>query len=161
MSVMLLTHNHISALVNTAVAGDGLHMGFNSDTIRNELATRGVAVGLGGYLENKAAAQALGEILAETMAYSFYGRYDLPPEDIACLDKYINTYTYPISQVFDHTPTEIAHALTSFEYQACEAPNWEESAAFNFCQLLAKKLLGDLVDRDYDRRETWSIPAAP
>ena len=159
MSVMLLTHNHISALVNAAVSGDGLHMGFNSETIRAELATRGIEVGLGGYLKGRETAQALGDIMAETMAYSFYGRYDLPADDIASLDKYISTYTYPISKAFDYTPTEVSHALSSFEYQACEAPNWEESAAFNFCQLLAQKLLKDLVARDCDRRATWSIPA--
>lgn len=58
-----------------------------------------------------------------------------------------------------YSPVEILAAITSYEYQACEHPGWEESEAQRFCLALRDSQIRLLPG--YRNAETWAITSTP
>lgn len=57
------------------------------------------------------------------------------------------------------TAVEGLKLIQCYEYQSCEHPEWESSAAKAFCDALTSRLIGELAGYDEAPWE-WSIPAA-
>lgn len=68
------------------------------------------------------------------------------------LDEIVEFYGFEYRQ--DTCPTVIAKALASFEHQACECPDYPESAAYDFASRLARHLIKKLPGWD---KAPWGI----
>ena len=117
-------------------------------------------------------ADAVGAMLTAENARSVQYRYpdsgmdDLPgPVDNGFVtDALMGSYRYPI---YGSGPIAIAasprrltaveglKAINGYEYQSCEHPGWESSAAKAFCDALKDALINALPG--YDDADTWSI----
>lgn len=58
----------------------------------------------------------------------------------------------------DRQPVAMLRAVSCYEYQACETPDWEDTEAARFCQALRAHLIRQLDG--YDDSETWPIEEA-
>ena len=56
----------------------------------------------------------------------------------------VEAYCYTAPQRRDWSTVEILKALACFEYQACEAPDWENSSAHRLCRAMERELIVDL-----------------
>ena len=72
----------------------------------------------------------VGQMLLDTNAASAGARHEETPE------LYIYSYTTPVR--FDWEAVDVLKAISCYEYQACEAPGWERSAARTFCEGLRR-----------------------
>lgn len=52
-------------------------------------------------------------------------------------------------------PVELLKAISCYEYQACETPDWEDTEAARFCQALRAHLIRQLPG--YDEGDSWPI----
>ena len=60
------------------------------------------------------------------------------------VDQVVEAYCYTAPQRRDWSTVEILKALACFEYQACEAPDWENSSAHRLCRAMERELIVDL-----------------
>lgn len=133
MSAFMQSTEHIDALV---------HAGYKANAL--PLAT---------------SATEMGEILLLENAKSMNHRYRLSeraPDELAEYVAQAETYRYePTAYRRAYSPVEILKAVRGYEYQACEHPEWEASAAREFCVRLTAAMVGKLPG--YDAADTWSI----
>lgn len=67
-------------------------------------------------------------------------------------DEIEEVYTFRRMEGYPH-PLVILRAISCYEYQACEHPEWETSEAYRFCEALRYAALS-ILTRDVD---TWEI----
>lgn len=139
MSTFMLDDEHVHALVHAAFRfADGPYVGFwcNDQWLRF---TRAEATELGT------------ELKATNAASLEHGRSK----------RVVVAYGYRSPRQM-REPVEILKAIDCYEYQACEAPNWDASVAKAFCQWLRKQAIYFLPG--YEKAE-WGIddpePTAP
>lgn len=58
----------------------------------------------------------------------------------------------------ERSPVAMLRAVSCYEYQACETPDWEDTEVARFCQALRAHLIRQLDG--YDETETWPIEEA-
>lgn len=67
-----------------------------------------------------------------------------------------------IEDLYTHGPSsprtvvELIKAIDCYEYQACETPDWEQTEAYRFCEVLRRALTHDLEGWD---EAPWGIDA--
>ncbi len=100
---------------------------------------------------------ALGQMLLDACVKSVAHRYpkdkltDLPGPTGAY---WVLPYRYsPMGRV--PTPVQGLKLVGCFDYQSCEHPDWEKSAAYGFCQALKATLIGALPGYD---EAPWEWP---
>lgn len=81
----------------------------------------------------------IGQLLVDANVVSVNRRYD---EDNA----YVYAYTRP--RYTDWSPVELLSAIASYEYQACETPDWVTSEAHAFCVRLRQVAIRHLPGWD-------------
>jgi len=62
-------------------------------------------------------------------------------------------YTHRSSSA--RTPVEILKAISCYEYQSCETPDWKQSEAAAFCEMLRVLMVHQLPGMD--EADTWPI----
>lgn len=55
------------------------------------------------------------------------------------------------------SPVVIVGALSCYEYQACETPDWRQSEAYAFCDALRHRAIDRMVAMLAGERTTWEI----
>jgi len=90
-------------------------------------------------------AETVGQMLYDQNARSVNHRYD--DDDLAIYDHGAPACT-------SWSPVDILKAISGYEYQSCETPDWPESEAFWFCYMLRKQVMGHLPGYDDG---PWSI----
>ena len=155
MSVFLLPHAHLNVLAHE-VTRWGVHLLRRDNALSEALAGMGVdmRVGYPGATSEKLLAQSVGEVLVQAMADSYTARYTLEEDEAARVGQYVDSYRFERPRG-TYTVAEVAQAVRSFNYQACEAPGWEQSAGFVFYTLMQEHLLGRLVAES--EADTWVI----
>ena len=128
MSAFVVTPNHIAYLVNAAQT---YRVSYDGNLV--SLSTRDQA-------EIGAA------LLAENQA-SVNHRYTNHPAQN-------EPYVHPTRPSAAPDPVQTLKAVSCYEYQSCEHPAWEESAAYRFCQDLTSASISRLPG--YDEAE-WEI----
>jgi hypothetical protein len=64
-------------------------------------------------------------------------------------------YTFPLMRSGRRlTPVEVLKAISCYEYQSCEHPEWEESEAKAFCEALRDLMIGRLPGYD---EAAWEV----
>ena len=75
-------------------------------------------------------------------------------------------YIYRLTNKHTPTPVEALKLISCYEYQSCEAPSWNNSEAYNFCQALREFLIPMLPgyneapwgwDEEHDKTEYMPI----
>lgn len=64
-------------------------------------------------------------------------------------------FTYRHSPYVNTDPVNVLKAISGYEYQSCEHPEWETSAAKEFCDRLRHAMIGKLSG--YDDSPYWSV----
>lgn len=146
MSVILLPYAHINVLAHE-VTRWGAHLLARPSVFGEALASMGVDA-------RKPSAEAVGSVLVRAIGQSYLARYMVSVDELAQVQDYIDAYrfTHPRRA---YSTAEVAMALQSFSYQACEASDWEQSAGHCFVGLMQRHLLGCLVRES--GADTWVI----
>lgn len=136
MSVHMVTDEHIHVLVwaaHHAVPGD---IGFAVLDPSGRIMTA----------NTKQGRDQLGQMLVDANAASLTARYG--DEDPSY------TYTHQRPQQTTWDAVELLKAINSYEYQACENPDWSSTAAARFCDALQQRLIRSLPGYD---QAPWSL----
>jgi hypothetical protein len=146
MSAFVVSKEHIDYLVHAAMAAprrscngyvmtlDGLHVDTESD-----------AVG-----------RALWEENARSVAYRYQRPYDNLPGPIDFDHEALARYRCPCWPEMPFEPVVALKALTCYEYQSCEHPEWNASPVKRFCDELRSWLMQALPGYD---AAPWEITA--
>lgn len=155
MSVILLPHCHLDVLVRESTEW-GSHLLTRNNALSEALAGLGVTMrnGYPGVRSESLFAQQMGQVLVQAVAQSYMARYSLTDEEVERVEEYVASYVYSRPRGV-YTVAEVAQAVRSFSYQACEAPEWEQSAGSAFYNLMQEHLLGRLVHES--EADTWVI----
>ena len=134
MSAYMVSAEHVRAMLNAglAQAGDDPLTWQVSDNPYTERTL------------NRATAEAVGAMLLAQNRRSVDYRYDA--------DELEELYTHGFSS--ERSPVEILKAIACYEYQASEAPDWDESETRAFCQALRLAMIRRLPG--YDEAD-WGI----
>lgn len=133
MSAFLVDPEHINVLVHAATAfrsGDTMSWCVPDDSE------------IYGYRYVRADTESpdrIGQMLLDQNAASVNHRYD---ED----ESYIYAYSTPKQR--DWLPVDILGAISCYEYQACETPNWRDTEAHAFCEALRGRMIRRLPGYD-------------
>jgi hypothetical protein len=101
---------------------------------------------------DRSSAQAVLEMLAGANAASVGTRY---ADDDGSMTEGFSTYTYARPRDTGWTDAEVWHAAGSFDYQACEVPDYASTEAAEFIRTLRKRLGERMAGRD--AAHAWSI----
>ena len=118
MSVFIVSPEHINVLLDAALR-------YTDEIGMTVYTTDGQALAI-----DRANRDQVGQMLLDTNAASAGARHEETPE------LYIYSYTTPVR--FDWEAVDVLKAISCYEYQACEAPGWERSAARAFCEGLRR-----------------------
>ena len=141
MSVFIVSPEHINVLLDAALR-------YTDEIGMTVYAADGQALTI-----DRTNRDQVGQMLLDTNAASVGARHEETPE------LYIYSYTTPVR--FDWEAVDVLKAISCFEYQACEAPGWEGSAARAFCEGLRRAVIPALpgyTDAPWEITTT-SIPA--
>ncbi len=148
MSAYMVSRAHIAYLVAAARQYSRGPFGFS-------WFFRGQRFELGGTRQH---ADSLGRLLWEENARSIRERYPDSHEDMVGGV----WYAHPLQATLECLPApeslQVLQACACFEYQACEASDWEESEAFAVVQALRKAAIYRLPgyeDRAWGAPEAW------
>jgi hypothetical protein len=163
MSAYVVGRAHIDALVRVALEGPSDRApqypgdGWTFDGFYNDEDGEQVR-----YDVDRLAADDLGRMLWIENVRSVAARYpeddsDSRPGPADFTDTEAETYTYPRGPLSPRhlTAVEALVALSGYEYQACEHPEWEGSAARAFCDALRHAVIRALPG--YDTADTWEV----
>ena len=118
MSVFIVSPEHINVLLDAALR-------YTDEIGMTVYTTDGQALAI-----DRTNRDQVGQMLLATNAASAGARHEETPE------LYIYSYTTPVR--FDWEAVDVLKAISCYEYQACEAPGWERSAARAFCEGLRR-----------------------
>ena len=118
MSVFIVSPEHINVLLDAALR-------YTDEIGMTVYTTDGQALAI-----DRTNRDQVGQMLLDTNAASAGARHEETPE------LYIYSYTTPVR--FDWEAVDVLKAISCYEYQACEAPGWERSAARAFCEGLRR-----------------------
>ena len=118
MSVFIVSPEHINVLLDAALR-------YTDEIGMTVYTTDGQALAI-----DRTNRDQVGQMLLDTNAASAGARHQEASE------LYIYSYTTPVR--FDWEAIDILKAISCYEYQACEAPGWERSAARAFCEGLRR-----------------------
>ena len=121
MSVFIVSPEHINVLLDAALR-------YTDEIGMTVYAADGQALTI-----DRTNRDQVGQMLLDTNAASVGARHEETPE------LYIYSYTTPVH--FDWEAVDVLKAISCFEYQACEAPGWEGSAARAFCEGLRRAVI--------------------
>ena len=96
-------------------------------------------------------ATAVGRMLWAENARSIRYRYEDAGDMLFSIDDYAFT---PIPEGH-FTVVDVFQAISCFDYQACETPDWEQSEAWRFCNALRDKMIRRLPG--YDTANGWDF----
>jgi hypothetical protein len=66
------------------------------------------------------------------------------------------TYVYrPTNR--EYTPSQALTAIRGFEYQACEAPEWDQSEAHAFCRALFRRVVDVAIPQKDSDGPFWTV----
>lgn len=142
MSVFIVSPEHINVLLDAALR-------YTDEIGMTVYTSDGQAL-----IVDRTNRDAVGQMLLETNAASAGARHEEAPE------LYIYSYATPVR--FDWEAVDVLKAISCYEYQACEAPGWDASAAKAFCEGLRRAVIPALPGYDNAPWEitTTSTPAA-
>ena len=151
MSAWMVSKGHIDALIRISLEGpkDGNRRQWSRPYFQHQELT---------YTQ----ADLLGETLTKENLASINYRY---PDTVHNPDNtpgpvehyWLEPYEYRSSQAKHITAVEALKAIACYEYQACEHPQWEQSEARAFCQLLREHIICALPGFD---AAPWGIESA-
>ena len=143
MSVFIVSPEHINVLLDAALR-------YTDEIGMTVYTTDGQALAI-----DRTNRDQVGQMLLDTNAASAGARHEETPE------LYIYSYTTPVR--FDWEAVDVLKAISCYEYQACEAPGWERSAARAFCEGLRRAVTPALTGYTAAPWEitTTSTPAHP
>ena len=118
MSVFIVSQDHNNVLLDAALR-------YTDEIGMTVYTTDGQALAI-----DRTNRDQVGQMLLDTNAASAGARHEETPE------LYIYSYTTPVR--FDWEAVDVLKAISCYEYQACEAPGWERSAARAFCEGLRR-----------------------
>ena len=118
MSVFIVSPEHINVLLDAALR-------YTDEIGMTVYTTDGQALAI-----DRTNRDQVGQMLLDTNAASAGARHEETPE------LYIYSYTTPVR--FDWEAVDVLKAISCYEYQACEAPGWDRSAARAFCEGLRR-----------------------
>ena len=142
MSVFIVSPEHINVLLDAALR-------YTDEIGMTVYTSDGQALTV-----DRTNRDAVGQMLLETNAASAGARHEEAPEP------YIYSYATPVR--FDWEAVDVLKAISCYEYQACEAPGWDTSAAKAFCEGLRRVIIPALpgyTDAPWEITTT-STPAA-
>ena len=142
MSAYVVDLNHINYLINAALTtGDGYQrFSFYHNDQRHEV--------------DSDTASALGQMLLDECIRSVSYRY----ADSAPLPGPVDespVYSYTWNHYDGFKPAQVFKSIRCLNYQSCEHPGWEESAAWAFLQSLTNATIGRV--QGYEAAE-WGAP---
>lgn len=112
-----------------------------------------IAYGQGGYMYIRGErteyhnADMLGAVLLQENIASVMHRYpDCAVDDLPgpIPTQTVEGYTYREGGLPQITPVAVLKAISGYEYQSCEHPDWTSSAAYEFCQQLRAAAINKL-----------------
>ena len=146
MSAFMVNKEHIDCLVSAALSADHWNrFSYYHDGER--------------HIVEYAEADATGQMLWNENILSINHRYpDTVANLAACPGKIAdaeNGFVYRYGQLpAPVNPVVVLSAIACYEYQTCEHPTWEQSAAFAFCQALRRQMIHQLPGY---KEAPWSI----
>lgn len=150
MSAFLVSEAHITALVDVAANGPSDRSakypgdGWHTPSLR--YACESAPFGIKS-LDPRHEPDPIGVWLWSENATSVAYLYHEPAEE---------TYTYTFERPSRRlTTVEALKAIDGYVYQSCEHPEWKDSPAKQFVELLRLTLIGNLPG--YNEADTWSI----
>ena len=144
----MLEPMHVAALVDSATGG-----GITPKAMRHDFGPTAPSPGFRACKPEDA--DYLGNMLMHTMRRSVrHVHHDTVDQEITAAPESEPAYSHATARqpLHEHLPLseiETANALSCYEYQACEAPDWKKSEAERFCRYLRKHLL-DRLAQDND-----------
>lgn len=129
MSSFLVEHEHINVLLWAGLQQPrlgALRWHFGNPRFEGELQPE--------------TANAVGQMLLDSNATGVNHLYDTTDP----VETFVETYTYRPPRHRSWSTPELLNALTCYEYQACEHPNWEGSQARAFVEALRHRLISRL-----------------
>ena len=118
MSVFIVSPEHINVLLDAALR-------YTDEIGMTVYTTDGQALAI-----DRTNRDQVGQMLLDTNAASAGARHEETPE--------LSLYSYTTPVRFDWEAVDVLKAISCYEYQACEAPGWERSAARAFCEGLRR-----------------------
>lgn len=143
MSAYLVDPEHINVLVYKAMQPAG-HMGLLTWNVSDETERFGYAHRSASVM----GADAIGQMLLDQNAASVNHRYS---EDEAYV------YSYQRPKHTEWLPVDILGAISCYEYQACETPDYRDSEAYAFCRALESRMIHQLPGHE---SAPWEITAS-
>ena len=146
MSCYMVDEGHVRFLVAAALQ-------YGSQHFRWFGTVDGEVVQMGELVSEPESADACGLMLLEACALSVRTRY---PND-SHMEPGTVAYRHPFTLGGPIEAVQVLKAVACYEYQACEAREWEGSSAHAFCEALRHYAIPHLPG--YDDAE-WGVPAA-
>ena len=121
MSVFIVSPEHINVLLDAALR-------YTDNIGMTVYTTDGQALTI-----DHTNRDAVGQTLLDTNAASAGARHQEHTE--------LYIYSYATPARFDWEAIDILKAISCYEYQACEAPDWDTSTAKAFCEALRRAVI--------------------
>lgn len=139
MSAYMVSKAHIDALVNVAVFGP-------KGTSRGQGGWYAVYYGNPSRKADDHVMNQIGDMLVRENLSSIHSRYpdtiEKPEGTPGPIEQYwLNEYEFEYPQR-TLTAVEALKAVSCYEYQSCEHPEWKNSDAASFCESLRHNLIG-------------------